>query len=427
MSALAVGRVVLPLLVMGGAVALAALLLRRTFHDAWHRWLRRVVFVVSGLASGGFVVWQALRVVAPTSAWGRVPITVTAIVFGSSLLVSLTAVVWAPIVALGRRRSAAVVDEDRDHTGQGDAMQALSSASAPSDSGRRAFLRSMGGALPAVAATSGPLGAVAAQGQPVLREVVVASASVPAALDGFTILHLTDVHLGVFVTPAQVKAVVDAVLARGLVPDLVALTGDIADDLEQLPAALVHLHALGARHGVVASIGNHEIYRGRARAEAHYAAHRVPVLSDGGMLLDHGDARLWLAGANDPARGLDGADGFLSATVDRAFASCPADVTCRVLLSHRPRGFVHAVRHGATLTLSGHTHGAQMALFGRSAAAPLFPSSFLLGGYVLPSDAGDCHLYTSAGLGHWLPLRLNCPAEAAVVTLRSAAALRPRA
>ena len=401
MSALAVGRILVPLLVMGGTVALSSWLLRRNFAGAWQRWLGRAVRVVVVVAAVCFVVWQVFRLAAPASAWSRVPILVTTLVFSSSLLVALTSAVWGPVNALSRRL--------------------------PVDERRRAFLGRVGGALPAMAAASGPLGTVAAGATPVLRTIEVTSRSVPAALDGFSILHLTDVHLGVFVTPAQVAAIVDAVVARGKAPDLVALTGDIADDYAQLPEALAILQRLGARHGIVASIGNHEIYRGRARAEELYAAAQIPVLSDAGMLLEHGGARLWLAGANDPARGIDGADDFLAATVDRAFAACPGDVTCRVLLSHRPRGFLRAIEHGATLTLAGHTHGAQMAILGRSLATPVLPDSFLLGRYVRATEAGECHLYTSAGLGHWMPLRLNCPAEAALVTLRSASPTTPSA
>jgi predicted MPP superfamily phosphohydrolase len=398
MSALAVGRVLVPLLVMGGTIVACALLLRRTFPEAWRRWLGRLVGVTGVVGAVCFAVWQCFRLVDPASSWSRAPILVTTLVFSSALLVAVSATVWAPLATVTRRL--------------------------PVDERRRAFLGRIGGALPAAAAASGPLGTVAANAAPVLRELDAQSHSVPAALDGFSILHLTDVHLGVFITPAQVAAVVDAVVARGRIPDLVALTGDIADDYAQLPEALAILQRLGARHGVVASIGNHEIYRGRKRAEQIYADAGIPLLSDGGMLLEHGGARVWIAGANDPARGIDGADDFLAATVDRAFAACPADVTCRVLLSHRPRGYVRALHHRATLTLAGHTHGAQIALWGRSVASPVLPDSFLLGRYVRDTDAGACHLYTSAGLGHWMPLRLNCPAEAALVTLRPAQAAR---
>ena len=68
------------------------------------------------------------------------------------------------------------------------------------------------------------------------------------------------------------------------------------------------------------------------------------------------------------------------------------------------------------LTLSGHTHGAQMALFGRSLLEGLIPMKYLLGLY----RKDDSVLFTTAGLGHWFPFRLNCPTEAALITLRSA-------
>jgi predicted MPP superfamily phosphohydrolase len=297
---------------------------------------------------------------------------------------------------------------------------------APPDAGRRAFLRNATAVMPASAVASGPLGAAAALGAPAIVDVEIPSASVPAALDGFTILHITDLHLGTFITPAQVAAVVDAVRARGVTPDLIALTGDISDDVTMLPETLALLQAMGARHGVVACIGNHEIYRGRDRAEACYANAGVPLLSDRGLLVESGDARLWIAGANDPARGIDGDDGFLRRSVDAAFSACPDDVACRILLSHRPRGFVAAQAHRATLTLSGHTHGGQAALLGRSLLAPLMPESFLLGRYTRRVDGDvDCHLYTSAGLGHWMPFRLNCPCEAALVRLRARTSTTP--
>ena len=66
------------------------------------------------------------------------------------------------------------------------------------------------------------------------------------------------------------------------------------------------------------------------------------------------------------------------------------------------------------MTLSGHTHGGQVAVAGRSVFEPLLPRSYLLGHY----QAGESHLYTSAGLGHWLPFRLGCPCEGALITLR---------
>jgi predicted MPP superfamily phosphohydrolase len=401
MSALAIGRTLFPIALIAITLVIASSLLRVGFPEAWTRWVKRAVRVVVGVAVAGFVAWEILRIAMPHSFPSGVAMTVTSTVFASSIALALSAIVWGPM-AVATRRPPAVVDNRR-----------------------RAFLRSATGSLPMMAAATGPIGAVAASVRPALTEVEIKSRSVPPELDGLTILQLTDVHLGVFIHQDQFQAVVDVVKERGVVPDLVVLTGDIADDFTQLPASLLALSALAPPLGMFASIGNHEVYRGRDQAERIYGECGVGFLCDNGVVLEKNGGRLWLAGADDPAKGLDGPEGFLKRTVDRALGDCPDDVTCKVLLSHRPRGFVRAREHGVTLTLSGHTHGAQMAAFGRSLLETLWPESFLLGHYQHEHAHDDgrrsqqCHLYTSAGLGHWMPFRLNCPTEVVLVTLRT--------
>ena len=68
---------------------------------------------------------------------------------------------------------------------------------------------------------------------------------------------------------------------------------------------------------------------------------------------------------------------------------------------------------GFNLMLSGHTHGGQIALAGRSIFEPFLPHLYLLGHY----QQGSAHLYTSADLGHWLPFQVNCPCEAVLIEL----------
>jgi predicted MPP superfamily phosphohydrolase len=82
-------------------------------------------------------------------------------------------------------------------------------------------------------------------------------------------------------------------------------------------------------------------------------------------------------------------------------------------LSHHPEFFPIAVEKGAHLTLSGHTHGGQVAFFGIPAFA--FAFKHMLGRYFEKSR----HLYVSGGTGHWLPFRLGVPAEVTIVTLRA--------
>jgi uncharacterized protein len=392
--AMSIVRTLMPVVIIASTMGLSSLLLKRSFPVAWQRWIRTAVWRCAVVAMIGFVAWEVLRLLQPHSLGAGIAMSTVSVVFASSIALAVTSIVWAPL--------------------------AMMTKSKPVDDGRRAFLRRAVGVVPATAVSTGPMGTFAAHLVPVITEVDIRSESVPVALDGLTILQITDLHLGVFIHAAQLRAVVDAVVAKGIQPDLVVLTGDIADDYDQLPDGLAELAKLRPSMGTFASIGNHEIYRGRERAEAIYQHAGVPLLSDNGVLLQRNGSSLWLAGADDPARGLDGPAAFLERTVAAAFAGCPAEVRCRILLSHRPRGFVHAQQHAATLTLSGHTHGAQMAVWGRSLLESIFPESFLLGHYQVTLSSGDTsHLYTSAGTGHWMPFRLNCPCEATLVTLRT--------
>jgi hypothetical protein len=368
------------------AAALCRLALKSTFPLAWERWLRRAFRVVVVVAAVALPCWFIGRMadVEPLAVAGA---TSAAVIVVSLTMVLLSAPAFTVGGAVARRLQ---------------------------DPGRRAFLTGATVAVPSTAALAGPAGAVSASTPPRLQEVEVKSALVPPALDGLKILQLSDVHLGTFIDAAQVRLVVDAAKPRA--PHLVVLTGDIADDYELLPPALAAIRELAAPLGMFASIGNHEIYRGRDDAIRLFEDGGARFLCNDGVVLEHAGARIWLAGVDDPARLRGDIEPFLEASVARCMERCPDDVDCRIVLSHRPKAFDFTSTHGVALQLSGHTHGAQMALFGRSLLEGIIPMDYLLGLY----HRGDSVLYTTAGLGHWFPFRLNCPPEAALVTLRSA-------
>lgn len=257
------------------------------------------------------------------------------------------------------------------------------------------------------------LGASGARGGQAMAEVVemdLAFPELPPALEGLKILQYSDVHLGHFIDLDEVRRLVE--LGRAARPDLVVLTGDIADDLALLPEALALFKEIGARHGVYGAIGNHEYFRGLEDTLRGYERAQVPLLLEDGATLDLDGARLHLSGADDPRYlGRQSAD-FFARTVDRALDGAPSDAF-HVLLSHRPEGFAAAQRHGVHLTLSGHTHGAQVGINGRSLFEPLLPDKYLWGHYA----EGRSRLYTSSGAGHWFPFRLGCPRELPVLRL----------
>lgn len=386
-------RVIFPVLLTLAATWTASWALRTAFPDAYRRWMRRAIWLSWLVGAALMGLWRVARAL-DWDATGRFGATGTAVLWVSLFALSLTAPLYALPSWWLRRRSGGAFDGRVQPE-------------------RRALLQSALGVIPASAVSVGPVGAVAASVPPVVRRVEVRSAYVTPGLSGLRILQLTDVHLGVFMDAAQVRAAVDAV--RDEPPDLIVLTGDIADDFTLFPEALAALHELAPRHGIYACIGNHEIYRGRAEAEAHLARGNVTLLCNSGVRIEHEGDAFWLCGADDPARLGEEHRPFLERTVREALRACPDDIRCRVLLSHRPEAFEAAAEAGVALTLSGHTHGAQMALFGRSLLEWALPRNYLLGLY----RREESSLYTSAGLGHWFPFRLNCPCEVALVTLKT--------
>ncbi|MBI4819945.1 MAG: metallophosphoesterase [Deltaproteobacteria bacterium] len=362
-----------------GTLGGAAFVAWRTWPKAWVRWLRAAFFVVAvcscagvglGLAQGGHAgVLLGIGFLFPLLAS-------SGLLFGSSLF-------WAPA--------------------------AKASEPTPNRS-RRVFLGRAAVAVPFATASTGPVGATGAALGPVLRVHELEYEGLHPDLDGLSILQLSDVHLGPFVGVDQVTRALD--LARPHRPELIVLTGDVADDYALLEPALLEVQRFGAALGAFGVFGNHENALGREAAAEIYRRTKVSLLVREGTLVQRGQANIWIAGSDDPA-GKFMVD-FHRKVVDLALEGRPADVDFDVLLSHRPGGFVAAKERGIKLTLAGHTHGLQVALFGRSVLEPLFPDAYLLGLY----REGESVLYTSAGLGHWVPFRVNCPCEATILTLR---------
>jgi uncharacterized protein len=231
----------------------------------------------------------------------------------------------------------------------------------------------------------------------------------PPALHGLRILHLSDLHLGAGRTAADLRQLLDGL--RGDPPDLIALTGDVADRLEELVAGLQAVTEFAPRFGVYAALGNHEYLNDIERMLPAYLNSSVRLLRGSGEALRIGDGTLFVAGVDDPIYS-GPPKPFYERTVRECAALAPPD-GFRLLLCHRPDGFEPAAACGFHLTLSGHTHGGQVGLLGRSAFEVLLGVPYLWGSY----RRGESRLYTTSGFGHWFPFRLNCPAEAAIITL----------
>lgn len=279
---------------------------------------------------------------------------------------------------------------------------------------RRFLLQGAALALPAVAGATG-LGGVLESTAPVrLRRRTLELPALPPQLSGLRILHFADVHLWRLVRLPDLERALRRA-PRGQY-DLVCVTGDLADDMRQLPAALRLIAALDAPLGHYACLGNHEHARGLRRALAIYADGPVELLRAGGKLLRHRGCPFVLGGIDDVramprARQRD----FFPDQIARALAGAEPP-TFRVLMSHRPAVLPYAAAAGIDLVLAGHTHGGQLAVAGHSILQFNGAAPWAWGVYRYRQTV----LHVTCGMGQWFPFRLGCPPEMVLLELRPA-------
>ncbi len=233
--------------------------------------------------------------------------------------------------------------------------------------------------------------------------------SIPVKLDNLqvplTIVHLTDIHLGVFLQKDFLQSVVT--LANKQDPDLVVITGDIIDmPPEKIGDILDPLRQLKTRYGVFCVPGNHEYYYGVAGILDKLAGLGVTVLGNRSKQI----AGITIAGVYDLAalRLKQGPFPDLEAALAGRDPDLPT-----VLLAHQPK-FIQYVTadHHIDLMVSGHTHAGQISPF---SLLVLLDQPYLHGLY--RHDAVT-QLYVSSGVGFWgPPIRFGTPAEIAVLQL----------
>ena len=278
------------------------------------------------------------------------------------------------------------------------------------------------GALPALAADSAiavPLlgaivtlwGFVNARRTAAVVAVDVPIAGLPAALHGFTIAQISDIHVGPTIKRPYLRRIVEAVNA--LQADMVAVTGDLVDgSVRDLAPHVAPLASLSSRHGTFFVTGNHEYYSGAPAWVAELRRLGLRVLMNEHVVLTHAAAALVVAGVTD--HGAHHFDPAQRSDPQAAIAGAPAHATTRLLLAHQPRSADAAERAGFQLQLSGHTHGGQF-----------LPWNFFVR-LQQPFTAGLHRLrrmwvYTSRGTGYWgPPNRFGAPSEITRVRLVAA-------
>ncbi len=247
---------------------------------------------------------------------------------------------------------------------------------------------------------------------PAVEERELAFADLPVNLDGYRIVHVSDIHASAAARAWRTEGIVRIV--NGLDADLVCLTGDYADGLSRNQFVNIKpLEGLRARDGVLAVTGNHEYYFDTPRwLTLYHGLDNIRWLSNECAFPRPG---LAVGGVNDPVAIRFG---YTAPDPDAAFASA-TNGEFRVLLQHRPHieGLDPSAGHPgyADLRLSGHTHGGVAPVMDRLVAT--FNGGMVRGTYGRGSYA-TCHV--SSGAGQWagFPIRFLNDPTVTVLTLR---------
>ncbi len=247
---------------------------------------------------------------------------------------------------------------------------------------------------------------------PTTKRIEIALDRFPAALDGFRVVQISDVHIGPLLDRRFSTLVTERVNA--LEPDLIVVTGDLVDGrVAGIAREVQPFQQLRARHGVYFVTGNHDYYSGADDWVSCLQSFGWHPLRNRSASIGIDGARFELAGVDDPHGSL--LEGRNGEDIDLALRE--TDPTrAIILLAHDPVTFRRAHEKNVTLQLSGHTHGGQIWPFGWAvrAAVPWVEGLHRI---------GASQLYVSCGTGFWgPPMRLATRAEITELVLRPAVA-----
>jgi predicted MPP superfamily phosphohydrolase len=229
-------------------------------------------------------------------------------------------------------------------------------------------------------------------------------AELPPAFDGFTILHISDLHVDM--NEVAMQHLIE--LVGGMRYDLCVLTDDYRGktfgpfEATLDGVAKVRTQLQGSIYGV---LGNHDSIQMVPAMEAM----GIRMLLNECEAITRGDQRIYLAGIDD-------AHFYRVDNIEKAALPIP-DGAFSIILSHTPEVYRQAAHANFNLMLSGHTHGGQICLPGSIPIKleAVLPRRMGAGAWKYHNMTG----YTSVGAGSSvLPVRLNCPPEITLHCLR---------
>lgn len=258
-----------------------------------------------------------------------------------------------------------------------------------------------------------------------VTEMEYSHPDVPAAFDGYRIVHISDLHLGTFDdNKKKLTRIVERI--NSLNPDLVCFTGDLVSlGVKETEPYVQALSSIKAADGVASVLGNHDFFiysfRGRPEAEQNAEVEKLvnvernemgwKLLRNESLTISRGEEKITILGVDNQDAASD--QGFHTISRGDLRKAMEGTDGFRILLSHDPSHWGHEVVPDTDiqLTLSGHTHAAQVRILGWTPAKWVFKETD--GRY----DRDGQTLYVNIGLGGTAPIRIGAKPEITLITL----------
>lgn len=239
-----------------------------------------------------------------------------------------------------------------------------------------------------------------------LERVTVELDRLPKKLNGFKVIHLSDIHHSPFTSFDHIARTVK--IANRLKPDMFVLTGDyVSHEPSYIRPVADLMGSLQAEFGTHACLGNHDHWTAPDLVTKAFREAGINMLVNEGFRFEARGGSFWLAGVDDHMVGKTDLAAALK-------GSYPDEM--KLLLAHNPIIFRRSVRSGVDLTLSGHTHGGQVRV--RDKDRRLIRRRKLSNGL---HQRKDSQIYITRGIGTVvLPVRYQCPPEITLLELRAA-------
>ncbi|HIQ46529.1 MAG TPA: metallophosphoesterase [Sulfurovum sp.] len=265
------------------------------------------------------------------------------------------------------------------------------------DMAKRAFIKKgADGAMLALSTSYVAAGAYEGRKEPVVNVVKFEHFD-------FSIVQISDLHIGGLIDRAFVKASVQKINA--LKPDIVCITGDLIDTaLDSIKDAVRELESIESKHGIYYILGNHEYFHDPLKIIAFMKTMNITLLLNENIQID--TLKLNIVGVTDR---IGYRTGLLQPDIHKAFQNIDKSYNT-ILLAHQPKFIEELGPYKPELVLSGHTHGGQIWPFEYLVR---LQQPYIKGLHKLPNGS---HIYVNSGIGFWgPPMRLASQAEIAYI------------